>query len=171
MTKEPSSRASQTGGLSALSPSWQFIALGVLAAGIMTLGLVPGFAHPIGDKAEHVLAFAVLALACRLSTTVLARPLVCFGVLVAAAIGLEVVQGLFVHSRVASKADALASCMGIAAGMAASWVRGGKLAAAIAGIVVLALATNWTLNTGRYKVQDMLMSGAASATLDGSSRA
>ena len=63
MTKEPSSRASQTGGLSALSPRWQFIALAMLAGGIMSLGLMPGFAHPIGDKAEHVLAFEVLALA------------------------------------------------------------------------------------------------------------
>ncbi|WP_300391009.1 hypothetical protein [Henriciella sp.] len=132
-------------------------ALAALAAGILGLGLIPGLGHPLGDKTEHVLAFSLLALAFRRSGTFLSRPVVCVLLLFAAAIALEILQGVFLRSRIASESDALASTVGIFAGFAASWTRGWKLAAAFAGIVLLAFSTNWMLNVGRYKLHDQIM--------------
>lgn len=146
-----------------MQPALKLAIIGLMAAGVLGLGLVPDLHHPLGDKTEHVVAFALLALAFRRSGTRLAAIPVTFTVLVAIAIVLELLQGALLRSRIASESDALASVIGVIAGIALSWLRGWKLAGGLFAVLLLGLCVNWGLNVGRYKVQDRLFSHAAEA--------
>ncbi|MEM5515359.1 hypothetical protein WNY37_00245 [Henriciella sp. AS95] len=134
-----------------------------LGLGILCVGLLPNFGHPLGDKTEHVLAFAVFASVVRNSGSKLSKPLVCFVVLAGVAVLLEVLQGLLLRSRIASESDALASILGVGLGIFASYQTRMRQVLAWIAIIIIAFAANWMLNVGRYKIHNAVFAQQAEA--------
>lgn len=128
-----------------------------LLAGLVVIALWPGLGHPLGDKAEHILAFSVAALIVRQPAGPLSRwswglPLLALG-----AVGVELAQELLSPTRWASLSDLSASLIGAVAGFAIAGLRGrGRFRIALAGLIPFALAMNWIINVGRYRLFDWL---------------
>lgn len=131
-----------------LSGSWRWAVIAASILLIYSLALLPTMRHPLGDKTEHVAAFIFLGVLFRRSGTRLSRNLPGLPVLFAMGFGIEILQFTLSTGRTASAADALASCIGAIAGMTAGNLRGPRLIAAFPALGLLALATNWVMNSG-----------------------
>lgn len=135
---------------------------GLMAAAV-ALTLFFGFgpftlnAIGLGDKAEHILAFAAAMTLLRLGPGRDWHPSTAFLALAAAAYLIEPAQVLFTGNRTASFSDFSASLIGCAAGLfiasAQTWT---GLAVRLALLGPFAVASNWAINTGRYRLAEML---------------
>ncbi|MEQ8558140.1 MAG: hypothetical protein RIB03_07455 [Henriciella sp.] len=129
--------------------------LAAFALIILALAMLPGWRHPLGDKTEHIMAFAAMTILCLRSRTFLARMEFLLPIMVSGAIAIEVLQQVFSASRTASMSDVSASLIGIIAGIVVSQMKGRSFAVALIGLCGFALAMNWAINTGRYELIGM----------------
>lgn len=146
---EPTEPKRRSPGASLFSSgAWHWAMMAAATLLIYGLALMPDIRHPLGDKTEHVAAFIFLGFLFRRSGTLLSRLLPGLPVLFAMGFGIEILQFALSPGRTASAADALASCIGGVAGMLAGNLRGPMLAAAFPLLGLLALITNWVINSG-----------------------